>query len=176
MEDAENFSLILKVNSERKKMKWSKSGILFMALLSTAVTAPTPFEDSLRLPRSSFPLNYELTINAPGAHFGQRPFSGTVRISVEIAEDTDTITLHNRELNIQSVKLSDSGSQQLAQTYELESEKEFLHIHASSRLLVRGERVSVEISFSGQLQLNMIGFYRSSYKVNGATRFGMHIG
>lgn len=152
-------------------MKWLKSGILLVAVLSTVQTAPTLFadEDSMRLPKTSKPIHYDISLKTD-VHEGLRSFEGEVLIEIEIAEDTNVITLHNRELTILEVKLLDETNNLVETLHQEEIEKEFLHIETTSKPLLSGEKYTIEISYSGLLQLGTSGFYRSSYKVDNETR------
>ena len=150
-------------------MKWWKSELVLLVILSVAWAAPAPFaddvEESLRLPKTSMPINYEINIRT-NAHYGVRSFSGAVKILVEITKDTNVITLHNRELSVQSVKVTDnSGSGvalDLSTSYNVA--KDFMNIEVTTRELLEGEKLLVEIAFSGQMRLDMTGFYMSSYR------------
>lgn len=154
-------------------MKWLKSGVFLWAILSLSWAAPAPLadEDSLRLPQSSFPLSYEIALKT-NVHEGQRAFTGTVKIEIEVRETTDFITLHNRELviDIESVKLTNSAGTELTVAVSGDAEKEFLHIESVGQPLTPGSIYTLEISYSGLLQLGTYGFYRSSYTVNGSVR------
>lgn len=156
-------------------MKWLKSGILLVVLLSTAKAAPAPLadddENSLRLPKSSAPISYDLELTT-NVHSGQRALTGFVKIEIEIKETTDFITLHNRGLTIGDVKLINSNSAELDIEISSDLEKEFLVIESLTRPLQVGELYSIEISYRGNLQLGTSGFYRSSYRVaDGTTRY-----
>lgn len=154
-------------------MKWLKSGVFLFAILSLSRAAPAPLadEDSLRLPQTSFPLSYDIHLTT-NVHSRERAFTGTVKIEIEIRETTDFITLHNRqlEIDIASVKLTNSAGTELTVAVSGEADKEFLHIESVSQPLTPGATYTLWISYSGLLQLGTSGFYRSSYTVNGLTR------
>lgn len=155
-------------------MKWLESGVFLLVILSLSRAAPAPKADddeSLRLPKNSFPLSYDIALKT-NIHAGQRAFTGTVKIEIEIRETSDYITLHNRELaiDIASVKLTSALGNELTIEVTEDPAKEFLHIESVSQSLLPGEKYTLEISYSGMLQLGTSGFYRSSYTVNGLTR------
>lgn len=158
-------------------MKWPKSGkfVFLLIFLSTtwAAPAPVPFadEDSFRLPTSSVPIRYDLTLTT-NVHLanGQRAFSGNVKIEIEIKENSNLITLHNRGLSIQSVKLTDDDGEEVEITFTPEAEKDFLHIQSPDHPLQAVEHYTIEIAFTGQLQTGTSGFYRSSYNPGTGTR------
>lgn len=151
-------------------MKWI-SGVLIAALLSNAVeAAPTVAlgeENFLRLPKTSIPTRYDLKLAF--SVIGSSAIAGNVKIVIDIIENTDTITLHNRGLHVSSVKLATNLLEEIDQTFSFEPEKDFMHVVAS-RVLLAGEKVTLEIIYTGQLQTNMLGIYRSSYKANATTR------
>jgi len=150
---------------------WIKSGIILVIALSVSA-APTPEadeEDSLRLPGNSIPLSYELSLWA-SPHTSRRAFNGTVRITIQITENSNRITLHNKELLVESVVVKDSGSNEMLQMVTYEPAKDFMQIHILSRQLIAGERITVEITYTGLIQTNMLGFYQSTYTVDNKTR------
>lgn len=152
-------------------MKWLKSGIFLVVLILTVNSAPAPFaDDTLRLPKSSVPIRYDLTLTTL-VHSGIEDFTGVVKINIEIKELTDVLTLHNRGLTIKSVSLKNTLTEV---DYEIEysenKEKEFVYIESLIRPLNVGEFYTIEISYEGILQRSTSGFYRSSYKINGITR------
>lgn len=152
---------------------WLSSGIILVILLSTATAAPAPFAEedgSLRLPKSSVPTHYDISLTTD-VHVGQRAFTGVVKIEIEIKENTDFITLHNRGLQINEVKLINRAEAELEIRFTEDAEKEFLIIESLIRPLEVGELFTIEISYQGSLQLGTSGFYRSSYKIDGETRY-----
>lgn len=155
-------------------MKWLKSGILLVALLATVRAAPAPIanddEDSLRLPRNSAPIHYDIALTT-NVHTSARAFTGNVRIEIEILETSFSITLHNRGLQIDEVKLTSFGGADVEIVTRLDAEKEFLIIESQSAALQYDEHYFIDISYRGQLQLGTTGFYRSSYRVDGGTRY-----
>jgi aminopeptidase N len=158
-------------------MKWFKSGIFLVIFVSSTFAAPTPFADdgSLRLPKTSVPLNYEITLTTNVHNNGQRSFRGVVKIEIEIKENTNVLTLHNRGLEVQSAKLqTEDGSVVIIQIGE-DKAKEFLLITSSREELKAGERYTLEVIYSGFLQTGTSGFYRSSYRVGSVTRYKMLI-
>ena len=151
-------------------MKWLKSGIFFAVVVSVwAVPVPLADENSLRLPKSSAPLSYDLTLTT-NVHLGQRAFTGNVKIEIEIRELTDVITLHNRRLVVQNFKVSDQNGIEIQTQNSSETEKEFFQLTRTTGQFQQGEKYTIEIDYTGQLQTGTSGFYRSSYVVEGVTR------
>jgi hypothetical protein len=150
-------------------MKWLKLGILFVVFVSSGLGAPTPAaDDPLRLPKSTVPISYDLTLTTR-VKSGARPFTGVVKIEILVKEATSTITLHNKQLTVESMKLFAESRNEIEATLRLEADKDFMHVDAG-RVLAVNERLTLEIAYSGELQLDMRGFYRSSYRVGSVTR------
>ena len=129
-------------------------------------------EDSLRLPKTSAPSHYDIELTT-NVHTGSRTLTGSVKIDIEIHENTDSITLHNRGLTILEWKLMDSEGEELSVTTRADTQKQFLIIEGlDSPLNLRvGEQYKIELTFRGQIGAGTSGFYRSSYSVNGVTRY-----
>lgn len=152
-------------------MKWIKSGILFMVIVETVLYSSAldnDDQDSLRLPKTSYPTSYDLSLTFSVA--GKRTYEGTVAINIVMKENLSNITLHNRGLDVSSIKLLDNARIELDQTFIIDSQKDFIHIVVSSRELIAGEKLSLTIIFSGQLQTGLSGFYRTSYRLNNSLR------
>lgn len=152
-------------------MKWLKIGIFLAVLFSVAKAAPFPIaddDDTLRLPKSSVPISYDLALTT-NIHLAQGSFSGVVKIEIQVVETTSVITVHNRGLAIDSVTLTRNGAATEVE-FDQETEKEFLHIRSQALPLQVGAFYVIEIRFNGQLQQGTSGFYGSSYKVDTQTR------
>lgn len=142
-------------------MKWPRSGIFLVVLLSVTLAVT-----SLRLPGTSVPVSYDLQLET-ALESGARDFSGSVKILIQIVQDTDILTLHNRQLTIQTVKVTDSLDNEVPiddPTHE--PENEFVHIKRTSETFTAGLSYTIEITFNGLLQLGTSGFYRSSYNAD----------
>jgi aminopeptidase 2 len=148
-------------------MKCLKLLIIFSIVLSSAATAPflkTEVVDPNppRLPRTSIPLRYELSITSK-VNTGRTQFDGVVKIVIKMMQNGDVITMNSKDLTVTSVKLTASGNNELENRVTFDVEKDFIFIQSISRELLEDEQVTVEIAYTGELQLNMLGFYRSSY-------------
>lgn len=125
--------------------------------------------EEFRLPGTSVPVNYDLTL-VTNVHNGTRRFDGEVKISIQVTAVTQTLTLHLRDLIIdEKIKVLDSENIDIFDSESTEPEKHFLHLH-TRRSLAKAENLTVEIVYHGNVQINMAGFYLSAYKVNGITR------
>lgn len=144
-------------------MKWLKSGIILVVFLSTIGAVPVPFADEpARLPKTTFPIRYDLAIRTD-VHNGDTAFTGTVKIEVGVATQTNRITLHNRGITIDVVRFYDQSGGLTAHSTTADPANEFLHIDTSIQLLP-GQFYKVEIEYSSRLNTAPVGFYRSSYR------------
>lgn len=118
-----------------------------------------------RLPNDTIPTKYEVAI-VTNVHSGDFNFSGTVRIVVDILQDTKSITLHQRQLTIYSIELTDNQSSSFdLHPYEYDTLTEFLKITPLNNVtLAKGKTFFLKIEYTGVLREDQKGFYRSSYK------------
>lgn len=99
-------------------------------------------------------------------------FSGSIHMELQVLTATDFVVFHSKELDIQSVSLSLTGKKmrEVAIVDRMTSvafEQVYLKL---SEELPAGSTVDLNISFSGKLNDNMYGFYRSSYKTKTGDR------
>lgn len=102
---------------------------------------------------------YDLYLN-PNVYTGK--FSGYNLISLNILENTKTITLHSHLLTISKVQVFD-GETEIKSSFELEQLREFLIVKTEQELVVSDGRYKLRIEFNGQMDNKIIGLYSSSY-------------
>jgi hypothetical protein len=95
-----------------------------------------------------------------------------VVIEIEIKETTNVITLHNRQLQVQSVIMKDEEANEVIVVPSDNKAKEFLILTSNAKTFQPAERYTIEIKYLGQLQTGTSGFYRSSYRFGTVTRYG----
>ncbi|HEX7167851.1 MAG TPA: M1 family metallopeptidase [Acidimicrobiales bacterium] len=116
---------------------------------------PDPVAPSrYRLPRSVVPTRYELVLEPDLDAF---TFTGSVRVEVDVAEPTTTVVLNATELDIRHAT---AGGQEA--TTSLDGDLERLTLTVAEAL--PAGRSTVELSFTGILNDQLAGFYRSIYK------------
>jgi aminopeptidase N len=154
-------------------MKWYKFLILIVVLHMQHFDA-APFaenesiadlddEDSIRLPASTRPINYDIELSVNIQDFA--PYTGTVTITIIVDEATDVITLHSKALQVKTVNVLDSLSEEIPSTYVLDATKDFLIVTIGGRSLIVGDKYTLEISFEGSISsTTQLGFYRTSYR------------
>lgn len=129
----------------------------------------TPFaDDPSRLPENVIPVHYDLSLRAMTGNIfaGNRDYTGNVKIQIRIVSSTNSITLHNRNLNVTSVTLTPfAGGNSISANHSYGA-YDFLIIESSSTL-TQGQDYLLELDFNGDIRTDMNGFYRSSYRVRG---------
>jgi puromycin-sensitive aminopeptidase len=120
-------------------------------------------DNPYRLPRSVLPIHYRLRLepDLPGSLF-----HGSVEIDVEIVESTSQVVLNAVELELLSASL-DVGAGPVPLSISMDEASQRATLVAAEPIAV-GTGV-VSIAFSGVLNDQLHGFYRSSFTdVNGA--------
>ncbi|KXS98509.1 hypothetical protein AC578_5517 [Pseudocercospora eumusae] len=115
------------------------------------------------LPKNVKPLHYNVTLDP---NFESFMYTGTVEIELDVIEATDSISLNALELDITETKLvktSDgsviAASPTLSHDEDSQTTKVDLH-----HTVPANTKVTLVQKFTGKLNDNMAGFYRSSYK------------
>lgn len=126
-----------------------------------------------RLPRSISPISYDLRL-IPYLFNDKFTFDGEVKILFNVTETCKNITLHAVDLNMTefNVRPSDSSTQQILaiDKTHFDQAKQFFIVELKDEL-TRGNLYEVYIKYSGRLNDQLQGFYRSSYKSGNKTRF-----
>ncbi|XP_055909905.1 aminopeptidase N-like [Eupeodes corollae] len=128
---------------------------------SSEVHLQTP--SSIRLPTSIQPIKYNLHINS-SIHENNLDFSGNVAIEIVVRETTSEIVLHAKQLRDLVISLKEDRSRRRFSNlkYSLQEDKDFLRISTPKTLNV-GERYRLEIIYTGKIQEEFQGIYRTSY-------------
>jgi len=113
------------------------------------------------LPADVVPKHYNITLEP---NFETFKFKGTVVIDLDVVKETSSISLNTLELDIHNTKILSSGavvSSSPALTYDEDSQTTKV---AFEKALTKGSKATLEMSFTGELNDKMAGFYRSTYK------------
>ncbi|MFV2000211.1 MAG: M1 family metallopeptidase, partial [Acidimicrobiia bacterium] len=114
-------------------------------------------EADYRLPRTVIPSHYDISIEPD---LDAATFAGSVIIDVDIVEPVTEIILNANELDIENVSLrSEAG--EVAPTFSLDAETERLALAFESPVAAGAAKIS--ITFTGILNDDLHGFYRSTY-------------
>ncbi|KAJ5032783.1 uncharacterized protein L3040_009375 [Drepanopeziza brunnea f. sp. 'multigermtubi'] len=115
------------------------------------------------LPAHTKPLHYNITLEPDFTTFKYR---GSVVIDLDVVEDTDSISVNTLELEILSTKVISgvdtvvSASPSL--TYDEDSQT--TKVAFEGKTLKKGSKAQLLMTFNGELNDKMAGFYRSTYK------------
>lgn len=142
------------------------------SLLPPVATNGQPFPwIHMRLPETVSPIHYDLLVHP---NLTSLDFTGAVQIQLQVFEDTSTIILHSKELQIAKAELlAPEGPGSLPVPLQVLEYPAFHQLAlVSDVLLVRGGTYKVRLEFSANLSDSFHGFYKSSYRTTtGEVRF-----
>lgn len=118
-----------------------------------------------RLPNDTQPELYLINLNFGNFHEGDMEFTGNVLITIRVAQNTDTITLHSSVLVIDFSLSSDTNVPIRHDSVDYDSEREFMIIKTSENL-VKDQLVRLTINYRGTIGTSISGVYRGSYLNN----------
>ncbi|KAJ5759109.1 hypothetical protein N7520_006265 [Penicillium odoratum] len=120
------------------------------------------------LPTNVKPVHYDLTLEP---NFEKFTYEGSVLIDLQVTEDTDFISLNSNEIDIHSATVLSKGAVVEAKP-EISMNKDAQTATIKfKQALSAGSDAQLKLTFTGILNDNMAGFYRSSYKHNGETKY-----
>jgi len=117
-------------------------------------------DDRVLLPDSVTPTTYDLTLHPDLKTF---QFDGNCKISVIVNRETDTISLHAKELHLKSATFTTSEGEKINAVGINIDLKLTVAVFKFPKALSPGTGI-FEIIFTGCLNDKMAGFYRSKYK------------
>ncbi|XP_076010299.1 endoplasmic reticulum aminopeptidase 1b [Genypterus blacodes] len=121
---------------------------------------PFPW-DQMRLPKTVSPLHYDLTVHP---NLTNLDFTGVVRIQLEVHEDTSTVVLHAKQMEITRVLLlAPEGATPLE---FLEYPRFHQLALLPDKVLTKGKRYEVQLEFAAKLSDSFHGFYKSTYRTS----------
>lgn len=147
----------------------ARSGSFF-----SVVQVPSDDVETFRLPNNTRPIRYDIQLTTD-IHRAEFNFSGVVRILIEALENTSEITLHYRQITIDTVNLWSSAETPVLLegniTPALDERLEFIRIPTAEELVAH-EHYIVEVEYNGILREDNFGFLRASYRdSDGETRW-----
>ncbi len=126
------------------------------------MSSPNPY----RLPRIVVPERYELTI-APDLSASR--FEGNVCIDTDVREATDRIVLNAADLTISRAMLRSDAGEITPERIEIDEQAE--RVMLDFGVNIAPGRWQLELDFSGELNDQLRGFYRSTFTgVDGSTQ------
>ena len=124
-------------------------------------------QDRVILPQHSHPLKYEITLAPDLESF---TFTGSETIDVEITQPTATLSLNAADIEVQSAAVTpDGGGMKQASGISYNEEAQTVTFDFGDPMPTG--RAKLELSFTGELNDRLHGFYRSTYQsASGETR------
>ncbi|KAI7426727.1 hypothetical protein KC336_g6217, partial [Hortaea werneckii] len=113
------------------------------------------------LPKNVRPVHYDLTLEP---NFETFKYEGTVVVDLDVTEDTKSISLNTYEIDVQETKVTAAGtliSSSPRLSYNEDSQTTTAEF---DQTIPAGQKAQLTMKFTGTLNDNMAGFYRSSYK------------
>lgn len=124
-----------------------------------------------RLPANIIPSSYWIKLKPHINESSDFPFEGQVRIIAEVTRETRNIVLHSSGLSIHKVDILRKNVPLIITNMSVDEKYDFFTIKLVQDLRL-WDIVTIEIHYTGHLNEEMRGFYRSSYKDNdGKTRY-----
>lgn len=137
------------------------------SFLTSSNGEPFPW-NKMRLPDTITPLHYNLLIHP---NLTSLDFMGSVQIQIEVHQDTKTIILHSKDLQISNARLLDSDRGQVQPLKVLEYPFYQQIALISHDLLKSGRVYVIQLMFAANLSESFHGFYKSTYRTSkGETR------
>lgn len=126
----------------------------------TGGASPDPTKGRELLPTNVIPKHYDVTLEPDLKNF---TFNGKVLIDFDVQEEAKSISLHTHEITIHSANIKSGDAVTVSSsaiTYDESKQVSKIELQSS---LPKG-KTQLEIKFTGQLNDQMAGFYRSTYK------------
>lgn len=139
--------------------------------LDTTTATPVAEALDLRLPTNVKPEKYYLKIT-PYLYEGNFTFDGVVSVLLSAMNVTKEITFHGVELTIHDVKFYEKEGGKLIEVVKrIEDPPRHFQVLSLGSALEIGKQYVMNISFTGLLNDNLNGFYRSSYEDKGIKKW-----
>ncbi|KAK3081572.1 hypothetical protein LTS18_005317, partial [Coniosporium uncinatum] len=121
------------------------------------------------LPKNVTPIHYHLTLEP---NFETFEFEGEVVIDLDVLDDTTSISLNTLDLKIHETKVA-SGSKLITSSPDISYNEDTQTTKVSFKdTIPAGSKATLTQKFTGSLNENMAGFYRSSFKgEDGSTQY-----
>ncbi|ORY09285.1 peptidase family M1-domain-containing protein [Clohesyomyces aquaticus] len=121
------------------------------------------------LPTNVKPLHYDLTLEP---NFETFTYEGKVVIDLDVVDDTTSISLNTTDLKIHSTAISSGDAVVTDSPAVTHDEDNQITTITFDKPIPGGSKATLTQTFSGTLNDNMAGFYRSSFKAeDGSTTY-----
>lgn len=113
-----------------------------------------------RLPNDTKPETYHISLQTDISE-GRFDYNGYICINILIVNATRAVTIHARDLNIISIRLSNGSSVISLMPWRRNTKTDFLTIPTKSVEMLPGDRYRLEVIFDGRLRTDLRGFFRT---------------
>lgn len=120
---------------------------------------------SVRLPNHISPISYKLTIKPDLESF---TFTGNEIIKIKIDKETNKITLHSKDIDIETAMIRKDKIEQFALKITYDKKNETATFYFKHKIKGNCE---LHLSFLGIINETLRGFYRSKYILNGEEKY-----
>ncbi len=121
---------------------------------------------SVQLQKHIIPFLYELILQPD---LMASTFSGSENIKVKVNKEGKSITLHSKDIKIETAKYANKNSEQFASKIEYDTEKETATFYFKNGIKI-GQGI-ISIIFSGIINDGLRGFYKSKYVLDGDDKY-----
>lgn len=120
---------------------------------------------SVRLPTYIYPTSYNIRIHPDLLSF---IFQGEEVISINILKTTNKITLHSKDIDIETASIKKGKKEIFSIKIEYDTGNETATIHLKDKIMGKNE---LHLSFSGIITESLRGFYKSKYIVDNEEKY-----
>ncbi len=122
--------------------------------------------NSVRLSKHIYPTHYKLHLHPDLLSF---TFTGKEIIKVIVEKDTNQVTIHSKNLDIETVKYKSGKKEQFANKITYDTENETVTFNFINK--IKSGKGELSIIFSGVISDSLRGFYKSKYTVGGVDKY-----
>lgn len=163
------------------KKSWLLSAAIFFVLTqkietrdsSRNMAAQSNAGEDYRLPISVIPKHYAIEV-VPYITPNYFTFDGSVEILAEVVQNSSEIVLHIDDIEYKDVLLTMNNVPLKVDSLTTEETYHFLKIHVAEPV-ISGSIITIKITYTGNLNDEMRGFYRSSYVDSSGTTKYVHL-
>lgn len=123
--------------------------------------AKSSTKKSVRLSSDIVPIKYDLTIKPDLEAFN---FWGKETISIKIKKATNKITLHSRDIDVETAEIDGKFAKKIS--YDKKAETVVLEFKNK----ITPSNAKLTLVFTGVISENLRGFYKSKYEIDGVTK------
>lgn len=155
-------------------MRISSVFIVFIIISVFHVSFIATDSKDYRLPGNSRPLHYDLWLRID---IDQMRYNGSVQIQIELLEDTSSITLNYKdiEIDVDNVILVVSSGQMFRPIRSTTDDDTEMITFSFDYRMIRGGTYEIAMDFHSSIRTDLKGLYRSSYHQGREVKYAVEI-